>query len=561
MIAFAAGDAIGWPQERPSRSVSDPEPSVRLQQWERRAGSRFQPFVETIESGQYSDDTQLMLSVSRARLSAHDWNQYLALRELPFFHTYERGAGRSVLRACASWRRGRPPWLGPEDSVRPYFETGANGAAMRSLPHAIWWAGLPESSALSLDVFRDSILTHGHARAHVGAILYATAAARLLRFSETLSYGELFGSLLEDDAWARLPHGIADGWLAAHDAINGPYQRVWAQTVDETKTMLALASAGLHRGALADDAAVLTQLGCVGPMNGSGTSTSVGAIYLASRHAAQPHAAVLTAAFTRGADTDTLAAMTGGLVGAIGGTSWMPVEWLGVQDAEALAAFAQRLVEHKCRVAPWEPFDDAALARFFDELQQRHSSGPLKLDGHSQATLLSMQHARFHERDVADVWTLKLEDGQTIYPRRYRSKQEKSSDGSGQPRPRRNARESPPTVRHVRIPVTRLPLMIEFYERGLGLKPKKEDNDVVSFGAFVLSAQPGDREAVATAEQNRCVIAVELLDIDEVAERLRAMGGREVARSSEDLEQRWVRIRDPENNTIELWEPPPRRNQ
>ena len=76
---------------------------------------------------------------------------------------------------------------------------------------------------------------------------------------------------------------------------------------------------------------------------GSGTVSAAAAIYLAARYAAQPVQGVLRAAFALGSDTDTIAAMTGGLVGALGGADLLPPEWAGVQDSEYLRQIANQV--------------------------------------------------------------------------------------------------------------------------------------------------------------------------------------------------------------------------
>ena len=53
---------------------------------------------------------------------------------------------------------------------------------------------------------------------------------------------------------------------------------------------------------------------------------------------------MLRAAFEKGADTDTLAAMTGGLMGCLAGAEWIPRPWLKVQDAEYIQWIAGKLI-------------------------------------------------------------------------------------------------------------------------------------------------------------------------------------------------------------------------
>ena len=60
------------------------------------------------------------------------------------------------------------------------------------------------------------------------------------------------------------------------------------------------------------------------PHQRGGTSSAAAAAYLVARHAAQPGTRHLRPAFEKGADTDTLAAMVGGLMGCLAGSEWLP---------------------------------------------------------------------------------------------------------------------------------------------------------------------------------------------------------------------------------------------
>ena len=61
---------------------------------------------------------------------------------------------------------------------------------------------------------------------------------------------------------------------------------------------------------------------------------------MAARYAAQPVQGVLRGAFATGSDTDTIAAMTGGLLGALVGTDWLPQAWFSVQDCDYMRQLA-----------------------------------------------------------------------------------------------------------------------------------------------------------------------------------------------------------------------------
>ena len=220
---------------------------------------------------------------------------------------------------------------------------------MRVLPHALFLADQDEPAVLVHDVVRDGVATHGHPRALVGATACAYAAWSLMRRNRTLGFGELLDLLIDEHGgWGAFPdmeRGAGAWFAAANRVFDEPYERLWKRTVEEMRQLLEQARNGIRAGALADDRAVLDDLGCFGRFKGAGTVTAAAAAYLAARHAAQPAQGVLRAAFERGADTDTLAAMTGALLGCLAGDEWLPAPWRDVQDAAYLRYIAGRVVQ------------------------------------------------------------------------------------------------------------------------------------------------------------------------------------------------------------------------
>jgi ADP-ribosylglycohydrolase len=374
-VAFAAGDALGWPQEVPTKTVGEKRlhPQIGFRRWIRRGGSRFNAYEESIAPGEYSDDTQLMLAVARSRrLPAKEWWREFTHVELPLWTLYARGGGGATKRAAASWLRGRAPWKAEKtDERRAYFDAGGNGAAMRVLPHALYHASDSEASRLLHDVALDAVATHGHPRAIVGALVYAYAAWLLLRTQDTLRFGELVHAVLEGRQYWTEPPGSEHGtdWSAAADtAQGGSSKEVWKKVITEMVDLLEIVRGGLRDGALADDAQLLKRLGCFGEAKGAGTVTAAAALYFSTRYAAQPTQAVLASAFARGADTDTLAAMSGGLVGCLSGIEWLPPDWGAVQDGNYLRTLARSV--NTFSVSPTPPSDRRSMtARELDDIE------------------------------------------------------------------------------------------------------------------------------------------------------------------------------------------------
>ena len=208
---------VGLVSELTSRGAPT---TAEFRTWTRRSGGRFRPYDEIIGAGEYSDDTQLTLAVTRSRTN-HGANWWKAFRrvELPRWTIYERGGGGATKRAAQAWVAGSPPWQsGKADVVRRYFDAGGNGVAMRVLPHALFLAGQDDPTVLVHDVAIDGAATHGHPRALVGATTCAYAAWSLVRRNWTLGFGELLDLLIDEHgSWEAFPNLERGGgaWFAA----------------------------------------------------------------------------------------------------------------------------------------------------------------------------------------------------------------------------------------------------------------------------------------------------------------------------------------------------------
>lgn len=355
-LGAAVGDALGWPFEgRAARKLDVKNWDGLFFPWEKRSGSRFSPRFERVDAGAYSDDTQLILAIARARSTGSDWWEHFARVELPFWTCYERGGGGATKRAANSWLAGTAPWDSTsKDTSRRYFEAGGNGVVMRVLPHCVVHAKEEHFTALAQDVLADGVSTHGHPRALVGALAFAYVLWHAFKRVETLEYGALLRLCVQDAGiWGDLPDISHQWrtWRSAAERQTKSYERLWASTVGEVESLCRLALEGLEAGVLSDDRAVMKELGSLSPKtNGAGTTTAIAALYYASRYAASPLEGIRRAATTDGADTDTLASMTGSLLGVINGTSWLNCFEKHLQDAGYVRRTAENLAfGHKSR--------------------------------------------------------------------------------------------------------------------------------------------------------------------------------------------------------------------
>ena len=344
-VASAIGDALGWPNEfRSSNTKKQSKPVSDFIEWQRRTGGRYWSHTEKILAGEYSDDTQMILAVARSLLSGKSWSSHFITNELPFWLEYERGGGRAMQSAASSWKNKTAPWQ--NKNPQSYFSAGGNGAAMRVLPHIVLHIYSSSFEPIADEIVTDAMLTHGHPRAIVGALCFAYALYYLFKKESTLSYGELVKAVCEAKSqWGQFPTVFNNDWLSAAN-IEFAYNELWHNTVEATVHALEIVLEALSKGLLDSETETLSRLQYFDKaVNGAGDISAVVSIYLASKYANNPSLGLKSAANALGGDTDTIASMTGGLLGTICGMEWIPIEWKFVQDYDCLVRMANFLLK------------------------------------------------------------------------------------------------------------------------------------------------------------------------------------------------------------------------
>jgi len=564
-LGAAVGDALGWPQENRSSNVDlkAPTPAMAFRSWQRRSGGRFTPYEEEISAGDYSDDTQMLCAVARSVARGPSWYEWLTAVELPAFAVYQRGAGRSLLAACRAWTAGVPPW-DPHKSTNPgvYFNAGGNGGAMRVLPHAI--AAAAEGRAVDKDrLFRDVTATHGHPRAALGAAVQAAALHAGLNVDHTLGYGELIEALLDrTDVWASLPQAelMPSGWLSAWTAtVSVSFEEAWRNTVNEMTALLGTAQKGMNAGALASEQETLKELGCTGAKPvGSGTVSAAGAVYLASRAAANPRAGLLAAAYLLRADTDTLASMTASILGAFAGQEWMAPLDSQVQDSGYIVRLASAALE-PTRVTSEPParINKAAIDRFVSSLDQAQPRQTLKfLDGRTLSVETREPLRAKTESASVERVRLRAGDGQTLHAVRVRRRPRPTTEETSQPPLPMDegikSEASPVVVRvGVKVPVVQLGSMRRFYEEVVGMTPTRVGGTFVTLNDILaLSAS----EHPETPAPSRISIYLDVLNIQTLWQRVQDSGVPVIDSLAGGSDRQRFRCLDPEGNLLEIRE-------
>lgn len=253
----------------------------------------------------YTDDTEMMMGVVEALLrNASIDPDFLAGRFAENFHGH-RGYGPgtrkllSALRKGASWREeNRRYW--PEGSL-------GNGAAMRVAPLGLVHG---DPAKLREAAERQAEVTHAHRLGREGAVCVAYAASVAFREARDRVCGT---SLLEDlRTFAKEPE-YREAFGRAVELLRAPH--------DPARTVEALGNGiEAHRSAPT-------------------------AVYLAARFSDDYDLAV-ESAIQLGGDTDTIAAMAGGIVGAHVGRAGLPPEPLSkLENRVYLETLAAQLAE------------------------------------------------------------------------------------------------------------------------------------------------------------------------------------------------------------------------
>ncbi|QNQ10409.1 ADP-ribosylglycohydrolase family protein [Sphingomonas alpina] len=562
-LGAAVGDALGWPHEmRAPHSGRNRAPhELRFERWIKRSGGRFQPHEEVIEAGDYSDDTQLILAGARSLLRAPaSWWLHFATEELPLWTVYQRGGGGATKRAASSWLAGRSPWDAKPDDADRYFSAGGNGVAMRVLPHCLRRADCPDFSSLAVDIMTDGVTTHGHPRALLGALAYGYGLWRAFRHRGTLSYGQLLDAVRADHAvWGLLP-SIEERWPGWADAASRreSYTSLWLETVREQLDLLGQCSDALAGGAAIVDEDALNELGCFDRrINGSGTVNAAAALFLTSRHAADPVEGLMQAALAEGADTDTLASMTGGLLGAALGLEWVLPFARDVQDNDAIRWFAdavRNLTDDYVQEGARHPVTKASLSAFVARLENLREPSSISLPNGLEARAKRWDGVVSKAQSLlASAWELRLEDGQTLFVKKLtRASAQPDRETHSAPELKFEAagKLAPPLHLGFRLVVSNLARSVAFYQEVVGLPISKRTAKSVNLGGILSIGKAEHMPAVS----DHITVFVEVADV------LRSLSvyQRLIPDGNCRLEQRDDRIRlqchDPDGYKIELYQ-------
>jgi ADP-ribosyl-[dinitrogen reductase] hydrolase len=295
------GDALGVPYE-----FHPPGQLPPLEQLEFEPPPGFPRAHAGIPPGTWSDDGAqanclLASLLDRGQVDVEDLGRRLV-------SWYERGymavdhhvfdVGIQTRNALAEFRSGTPWHLSGPRGERD----NGNGALMRVLPLALWHTGTDE--ALVADAMRQSLVTHGHLRSQVCCALYCLWARRTLK-----------GGARPWDEAVAVFHRLFPLGTAVREEL-------------ETYVRPHSPEAGQGSGYVVD--CLLSARDCL----------RAGATY----------EQVVKAAVALGHDTDTTAAVAGGIAGIREGVEAIPGRWrAALRGRDAVEPLVTALLELRCR--------------------------------------------------------------------------------------------------------------------------------------------------------------------------------------------------------------------
>lgn len=288
IFGLCVGDALGVPVEFAHRSALDRDPVLGMRAW----GTHHQP------AGTWSDDTSMTLCLLDSLAQGLDYGDIMT----KFLRWYREGAytphgqafdvGRATAQALERFARGTPPLAcgGTREG------DNGNGSLMRILPLLFYLQSRydMEDTEKVLAVVHDvSALTHAHKRSQLACGLYISVADLLTRGESKEGAAER--GLARALNWYRQSPSFV------RELIH--YQRVQDRDF-----------AGLPRAAIQSSGYVV--------------HTLEAALWCFLN--TESYRDCVLAAVNLGDDTDTVAAVAGGLAGLYYGLDNIPEEWLAV---------------------------------------------------------------------------------------------------------------------------------------------------------------------------------------------------------------------------------------
>jgi ADP-ribosylglycohydrolase len=334
-VGSVIGDAMGFITEftRDSKSlqkIASVREITSLLPWFRPTKHNYNDLIYLpLPEGTYSDDTQLTIATARSLRSNGTFDPVnFSKLELPLWVNYQLGGGVSTKAAARNLTKKSITWYNNffETKFSNYTNSGGNGAAMRILP--IILVNLLNTSQQYKDIWRNVIITHGHPRALIGALLFSDSLTLIIK--EGIHKYDILDHLAEKcydiypnftDFLSDIPefHSWKESWEEyTKSSLEEAIQDTCIEATNQLKIVRDLSKDPKNFKKF------LSAVGCFDrETKGSGLGTVIAAIY--SFIIFDDITDALTSLVNQfGIDTDTIGYLTGALFGAREGIDMIP---------------------------------------------------------------------------------------------------------------------------------------------------------------------------------------------------------------------------------------------
>ena len=228
----------------------------------------------------------LRMSVSRS-IGCHGFDvETFARIELPVWLSYALGGGRAS--KAAAKNLGKPRTLWYANTFHGWANAGGNGAAMRIQPHV--WASRDLDRDYMLDVITDTVCSHGHPRAIVGACFHAATLAHCISTGtvpDARTCADIARSVGDMLSLIDGHRTLGTTWIALwQEAAGRQFSEAWQSTSEELYVAIssAMARTDPTESIEGNYARIVARLGLRDPeQQGSGILTTVAARRTSSR--------------------------------------------------------------------------------------------------------------------------------------------------------------------------------------------------------------------------------------------------------------------------------------
>jgi ADP-ribosylglycohydrolase len=282
LVGTAIGDSLGMPFEM--KAPQNP----MFKDWD---GNFLQGTYHKLEPGQFTDDTQMSLAMTKSLLRSNGFDgPDMARAYLEWYQTGARGMGGTTRTAMQSLERGVPfdksgVHLGPTG-----IPVGGNGTAMRACPMGVYFRR--DLDQVKANIRIDASITHQVEECILGGVAVAVGAALLARSEAT-----------PKDLIKKVVEHLPDSATKQHLLVAS---RLAEKDIAPTIAMEVIGTSGYVVESVA------------------------AAFYCVSRHYGYRN--IVVNAVKGGGDADTIAAMAGGLAGIYFGLDGIPEEYKKVVE-------------------------------------------------------------------------------------------------------------------------------------------------------------------------------------------------------------------------------------